>query len=146
MIKITSSETYIIIDGSVYSKNSFSLSQISNGVRVLFSNDQYLDVNINNVELDGVAPGSVNDLTTFLTTNGFSLNGGGDGSGSQNKGATYTGTDPLFTDDLNIMYPDAGDRFIVVATNVGSGMLYVKIIAQDQAWWYSWAASLAVNN
>jgi len=104
-----------------------------------------ISAKIEEVECDGQVFDNKDDLESWLSSKLF-YKGGGDGTGSQNKGATYMGTEPLFNDDLNADYPNATDRFIVVAPNIGSGMLYIKIIVDNQGWWFSLPASLAINN
>lgn len=129
-----------IVNGLEFQKGVLTVNHSENGISI---NGMY--ANLSDITIDGEPVISSQDLRTWISENLFK-SGGGDGTGSQNKGATYLGAEPLFNEDLNSDYPNATDRFIVVAPNIGSGMLYIKIIVDNQGWWFSLPASLAINN
>lgn len=138
MIRIKSNAHSFMLNGKEFQKGTLTVSHDADGVAI---NGIY--AKLEDIECDGEVMPDKESLSEWISDNLF-YKGGRDGvnSGSQTvSSATYEGLEPLTNDELETLYPDAVNRFLVVAPNIGSGMLYVKLNMPLMDAWYSWAAS-----
>lgn len=150
MITIEKKGDAVLINGS-YLVNRGAVSATVNGNRMVVQlsgqgpTGVFSDV-FSEYRVDGQSFTSMEDLVNYLGDNVFYSGGGDGGMGSQIRSVTNETTEPLYEEQLDILYPDAVDRFLVSAPMVGSGMLYLKIITPDGDMWDSWPASRAIPN
>lgn len=134
MSVITTSENYIVIDGTSIPKSSFTASKIKDGIRINGTLTGMLTVSVSGTTVDGNEVLDIDELISLINQNSFK-SGGGSGEGAVNSVNGKSG-------DITLTAADVGAG----TSNLQLGSTSTTAMAGDRTFATTYQGNLADNS
>lgn len=123
MAIIISSDNYIEIDGTtaISKSDNVTISRVSDGVRIMFSNGSHVSIPFEGTTIDGNEAVTVDVLYSWFKSKGFN-SGGTDPSGDVVRSVSGDGVNNDDPKNPKIKYPEPGDIGAVTEDDLDSRM------------------------